>query len=91
MIKNIILYHRSHNIKVNCYKWFREGKRLKVPSVKMLLNMSLATPMGVLQYVNYKKNNEVALLYYLEKQCGKAPTFEIVYNQENKNNESFKE
>jgi len=91
MINGRILNHRSHNIKVNCYKWFREGNKLKVPSVKKLLNMSLTTPMGVLQYVNYKKNNEVALLYYLEKQSGKPPTFEIVYNEENKNNDSLKE
>ncbi len=89
MINERILTHRSQNIKVNCYRWFREGKKmkkLKIPTVKRLLNMCLMQPMGLLQYVNYKKNNEVALLYYLDKQQCKAPTFEVVYEDKEKDN-----
>jgi hypothetical protein len=72
--ERIIFYH-SHNIKQNCYRWFRDGHRLKVPTVDKLLDMCLYTKMGVMQYVNYKKNNQVALLYYLDN-IVKVPHFE---------------
>lgn len=75
LINSRIIFHQSQNIKPNCHKWFREGNRLKVPSVDKLLTMCLSTWMGMLQYVNYKKNNEVALLYFLEK-YGKTPVFD---------------
>lgn len=75
IINERILNHKSSNIKSNCYKWFRDGNRLKVPSVDKILDMCLVTPMGVLQYVNLKNNSEVALLYYLEK-YGQPPSIE---------------
>lgn len=84
MINERILYYHSPNIKHNCYKWFRDGNRLKVPQVKDLLDMCLFTPMGALQYVNYKKNNEVALIHYLEKEEVKTPIFEKDFNLEEK-------
>lgn len=74
-INDNILTHHSMNIKPNCYRWFREGRRLKIPSIDKLLIIATQTGMGILQYVNYKKNNEVALLYYLEK-YGKSPYLE---------------
>lgn len=66
LVNERILFCHNHNIKPNCYRWFRDGNRLKVPTVDKILHMCLASDMGVRQYVNYKKNNEVALLYYLE-------------------------
>lgn len=71
-INENILSTQNNNIKANCYRWFRDGNRLKIPSIERLLALCTYTGMGVLQYVNYKKNNEVALLYYLEK-YGKSP------------------
>lgn len=67
MVNTRILVHHVPNIKPQCYKWFRDGNRLKVPSLKVILDSCLSSEMGVLQYVNYKKNNEAVLLYYLDK------------------------
>jgi len=75
MINERIIFHKSHNIKPSCYKWFRDGNRLKVPTVDKILSMCLWTPMGVLQYVNLKNNSEVALIYYLDK-YGKTPNLD---------------
>lgn len=67
MINDRILTHNSRDIKPSCYQWFREGHKLKVPTVDKLLDMCLYTKSGVMQYVNYKKNNDIALLYYIDE------------------------
>lgn len=77
LVNSNILNYQSLNIKPNCYKWFRSGRRLKIPSIDKLLDMCLSSEMGVIQYLNYKKDNEVALLYYLDK-INNPPTIELV-------------
>jgi len=75
MINERIIFHHSPNIQPNCYRWFREGNRLKVPGIDTILNMCLYSDMGVKQYVNYKKKNHVVLLHYLEN-IVKKPHFD---------------
>ncbi len=88
MINERILNYHSQNIRPNCYKWFREGNQLKVPSVDTILDMCLFSEMGVKQYVNYKKKNHVALLYYLDV-IVKRPHVDVFIPSSQENNKSL--
>lgn len=66
--KDILKFeYQTNQIKPECYGWFREGNVLRVPSLNTLISMCMYNSLGVIQYMNYKKNNEGMLAQFLEE------------------------
>lgn len=65
MINQRILKEYFPTIPVICYRWFRLGNSLKVPDLDDLIDCSLGSELGAIQYANYCKQNTVgAYLFY---------------------------
>lgn len=57
---------KHHDITTMCYLWFRKGNTLKLPSLKKMITECMNTPLGIMQYANYRTNNAIGHIHYLE-------------------------
>ena len=58
---------KAHDITTICYVWFRKNGGLVVPSINELLEALLGTPLGRMQYANYRISTPACLQFFLQE------------------------
>lgn len=61
---NVLTIRHNNTISPDCLAWFRQGNKLKVPTVERILDYVYINYMSMIVYSGFKKNNDAGYVIY---------------------------